>query len=185
MSTTAGKARNGREPSLGELVALATRDISLLVRQEIDLAKAELTRQAVSAALGVAFLAVAAGLGLCALIAVTIFLGELITWAGVERFWSYLLTAAGYLVIAGLLALFAIRRFRRLSPPERTIQTVRDDISWLRNPTGTPAPAPASAAPPNPASGTTSAGPAAPGDPRGSAPSGPGGAVLAPHGLHP
>ncbi|KJE24427.1 Protein of unknown function (DUF1469) [Frankia torreyi] len=181
MSTTAGKARNGREPSLGELVALATRDVSLLVRQEIDLAKAELTRQAVSAALGVACLAVAAGLGLCALIAVTIFLGELITWAGVERYWSYLLTAAGYLVVAGLLALFAIRRFRRLSPPERTIQTVRDDISWLRNPTATPASA--SAAPTNPASGVASAGPAVSGDAQGPTPAGPGGAVLAPHRL--
>jgi hypothetical protein len=135
VSATAGKARDGRELSLGELVALATRDISLLVRQEIDLAKAELARQAVSAALGVACLALAAGLGLCALIAVTIFLGELITWAGVERFWSYLLTAALYLVVAGALALFAITRFRRLSPPERTIQSVRDDITFLRNPT--------------------------------------------------
>ncbi|WP_261554488.1 phage holin family protein [Frankia tisae] len=157
MSTTAGNTRNGREPSLGELVALATRDVSLLVRQEINLAKAELTRQAVSAALGVAFLAVAAGLGLCALIAVTIFLGELITWAGVERFWSYLLTAAGYLVVAGLLALFAIRRFRRLSPPERTIQTVRDDISWLRNPTAAPASPVGTASPAGTASGANGA----------------------------
>ncbi|SNQ50614.1 conserved hypothetical protein [Frankia canadensis] len=138
MSTTTGKTRDGREPSLGELVALATRDVSLLVRQEIDLAKAELARQAVSAALGVGCLAVAAGLGLCALIAVTIFLGELFTWAGMERFWSYLLTAAIYLVVAGGLALVAITRFRRLSPPERTIQTVRDDIAWLRSPTARP-----------------------------------------------
>ncbi|EIV95348.1 phage holin family protein [Frankia sp. QA3] len=159
MSTTAGKARNGREPSLGELVALATRDVSLLVRQEINLAKAEMTRQAVSAALGVGCLAVAAGLGLCALIAVTIFLGELITWAGVERFWSYLLTAAAYLVVAGMLALFAVRRFRRLSPPERTIQTVRDDISWLRNPTAPPASSATPASPPKAAPGAASVGP--------------------------
>lgn len=182
MSTTAGKARNGREPSLGELVALATRDVSLLVRQEINLAKAELARQAVSAALGVAFLAVAAGLGLCALIAVTIFLGELITWAGVERFWSYLLTAAAYLVVAGLLALFAICRFRRLSPPERTIQTVRDDISWLRNPTAAPASSAGTASPAGTASGASTAVPIGVG---GTAPSGPGGAVLTPQHTQP
>ncbi|CAO5257199.1 phage holin family protein [Frankia sp. AgKG'84/4] len=137
-STTAGKAPGAREPSLGELVALATRDVSLLVRQEINLAKVELARQAVSATLGIAFLGAAAGLGLGALIAVTVFLGELFTWAGVERFWAYGLTALLYLVLAGVLVLFAVMRFRRLSPPERTIQTVRDDIAWLRNPTAAP-----------------------------------------------
>lgn len=158
VSIAAGKARDGREPTLGELVALATRDVSLLVRQEINLAKAELAQQAVSAALGIGFLAVAAGLGFCALIAVTIFLGELFTWAGIERFWSYLLTAGLYLVVAGLLALFAMARLRKLSPPERTIQTVRDDITWLRNPTTAPA---RSAGPVGPGDAVESAGAAA------------------------
>jgi hypothetical protein len=125
----------GREASLGELVAIATRDVSQLVRQEIDLAKAELRHQAASAALGIGFLAAAAGLGLGVLIAGTIFLGELFTWAGLERFWAYFLTAAFYVLLAGLLALFAANRFRKIQPPERTIQTVRDDVALLRNPT--------------------------------------------------
>nr|MDT0667461.1 phage holin family protein [Micromonospora sp. DSM 115978] len=116
-------------------MALATRDMSLLVRQEIDLAKAELKQQATSAALGIGFLAVAAGLGFGVLIAMTIFFGELFTWAGVERFWSYLLTAGLYVVVAGLLALFAANRLKKLHAPERTIQTVRDDVAFLRNPT--------------------------------------------------
>lgn len=128
--------RAEREPTLGELVALATKDMSLLVRQEIDLARAELARQAVSAALGIGFLAVAAGLGLGALIATTIFFGELFTWAGVERYWAYLLTALLYLALAGLLAIFAAARLRRLSPPERAIRSLREDVAWLRHPTG-------------------------------------------------
>ncbi|MEX5706913.1 MULTISPECIES: phage holin family protein [unclassified Parafrankia] len=132
---TTDSSRAGREPTLGELVALATRDMSLLIRQEIELAKAELARQAVSAGLGIGFLVAAAGLGLGAFIAGTVFLGELFTWAGLERFWAYLLTAVLYLAAAGLLTIFAVTRFKRLSPPERTIQTVRDDIAWLRNPT--------------------------------------------------
>ncbi|MCK9895162.1 phage holin family protein [Frankia sp. AgB32] len=165
-STTAGKAPGGREPSLGELVALATRDVSLLVRQEINLAKAELARQAVSATLGIGFLGVAAGLGLGALIAITVFLGELFTWAGVERFWAYGLTALLYLVLAGVLVLFAVLRFRRLSPPERTIQTVRDDIAWLRSPTAAPAGAPAQAARPGPSPRSVATPP--PGAPAGS-----------------
>lgn len=134
MGTDSSRAR--QDATLGELVALATKDMSLLVRQEIELAKAELARQAVSAGLGAGFLAAAAGLGFGSLIAGTIFLGELFTWAGLERFWAYLVTALLYLVVAGLLVLFAVTRFKKLSPPERTIQTVRDDIAWLRHPTG-------------------------------------------------
>ncbi|MCK9902262.1 hypothetical protein CC117_07540 [Parafrankia colletiae] len=124
------------QPTLGELVALATRDVSLLVRQEIELAKAELARQAVSAGLGIGFLVAAAGLGLGALIAGTIFIGELFTWAGLERFWAYLFTALLYLALAGLLSVFAVTRLKKLSPPERTIQTVRDDVTLLRSPAG-------------------------------------------------
>ncbi|AEH11566.1 MULTISPECIES: phage holin family protein [Protofrankia] len=135
MPTPTQDRPTGREATLGELVAVATRDISLLVRQEIDLAKAELSKQAVSAGLGAGLLAGAAGLGFGALIAITIGLGELFTWAGVERFWSYFLTALLFVLIASLLALLAATRLKKLSPPERTLQTVRDDIAWLKHPT--------------------------------------------------
>src|SRR5258707_11516317 len=79
--------------SLGELVALATKDVSLLVRQEIELAKAEVGRQVASAAVGIGLLGVAAGLVLGALLALMIFLGELFAWLGLPRFWAFLLTA--------------------------------------------------------------------------------------------
>jgi len=135
-SVTTDNGRPGREASLGELVAIATRDVSLLVRQEIELAKAELTRQAISGAIGGGLLAVAAGLGLGALIAVTIGLGELFTWAGIERFWSYFLVTLLYLVLAGLLGLFGGRRLSKLRPPERTIASVKEDVELLRHPSG-------------------------------------------------
>ncbi|WP_322760337.1 phage holin family protein [Frankia sp. Cr2] len=135
MSTPTQNRPAAREATLGELVALAARDLSLLVRQEVDLAKAELSKQATSAALGVGFLVVAAGLGFGALIAVTIGLGELFTWAGVERFWAYFLTALLYLVVAGVLGLFGATRLKKISPPERTLQTVKEDIAWLKHPT--------------------------------------------------
>lgn len=125
----------GRELSLGELVSTAARDTSLLVRQEIELAKSELARQAMSAGLAIGFLVGAAGLGLGALLAVTIGLAELFTWAGMVRFWAYFVTALLYLVVAGMLGLFAKNRLSKLSPPTRTVQTVRDDVAWLRHPT--------------------------------------------------
>ena len=133
-----GARAGAREPTLGELVATATRDMSLLIRQEISLAKAELQQQAISAGLGVGFLAVAGGLAFFSLMAVTIGIGELLTWAGLERFWAYFITAGFYLVLAGMLGAFAATRFKKLGPPARTVQSVKDDVAWIKHPTIAP-----------------------------------------------
>lgn len=128
-----GDRRLARDASLGELVALATKDVSLLVRQEIELAKAEVGRQAASAAVGVGLLGVAAGLVLGALLALMIFFGELFAWLGLARFWAFLLTAGLLLVIAGVLAGLAVLRLRKLQPPRRTVASVREDVALLRH----------------------------------------------------
>ncbi|ADP78416.1 phage holin family protein [Pseudofrankia inefficax] len=131
-----GDRRLGRDASLGELVALATKDVSLLVRQEIELAKAEVGRQVASAAVGIGLLGVAAGLVLGALLALMIFFGELFAWLGLERFWAFLLTAGLLFVLAGVLALLAALRLRKLQPPRRTVASVREDVALLRHATG-------------------------------------------------
>jgi hypothetical protein len=127
-----GDRRTAREPSLGELVALASRDVSLLVRQEIELAKAEMGRQVASAALGAGLIGAAVGLALGALIAVTIFFGELFAWAGLARFWSFLLTAVLFLLLAGALALAGALRLRKVRPPKQAISSVKEDVAMLR-----------------------------------------------------
>lgn len=123
------------EASLGELVSTATRDISLLLRQEIELAKAEARQTAVSAGLGAALLGLGAGLGLFGAIALTIGLAESLDSAGISRGWAFLIVAAVFLVIAGILALFGASRLRRVKPPQRTLQTVKDDVAWIKHPT--------------------------------------------------
>jgi hypothetical protein len=130
-----GDRRLARDASLGELVALATKDVSLLVRQEIELAKAEVGRQVASAAVGVGLLGVAAGLVLGALLALMIFFGELFAWLGLARFWAFLLTAGLLLVLAGVLAGLAALRLRKLQPPHRTVASVREDVALLRHAT--------------------------------------------------
>ncbi|WP_307873953.1 MULTISPECIES: phage holin family protein [unclassified Frankia] len=131
-----GDRRPGRDASLGELVALATKDVSLLVRQEIELAKAEVGRQVASAAVGIGLLGVAAGLVLGALLAFMIFVGELFAWLGLERFWAFLLTAGLLFLLAGVLAVLAALRLRKLQPPRRTVASVREDVALLRHATG-------------------------------------------------
>jgi hypothetical protein len=128
------------EASLGELVSTATRDLSLLMRQEIELAKAEARAAAISAGLGAALLGLAGGLALFGTIALTIGFAESLDSLGLTRGWAFLAVAGIFLVLAGLLGLFGISRLMRIKPPERTMQTVKDDVAWIKHPTVAPRP---------------------------------------------
>jgi hypothetical protein len=136
--STAPQGPGSEQASLGELVATASRDLSLLIHQEMELAKAELKQSAVSAGLGAGFLGAAGGLGIFALFAITIGIAEAITAGGIDRYWSYLIVAGGYLLLAGVLAIFAKNRFSKLSAPQRTLRTVKDDVAWIKHPTVAP-----------------------------------------------
>jgi hypothetical protein len=140
--TTVSEGRSSDRPtaeaSLGELVSTATRDLSLLVQQEIALAKAEAKQTAVSAGLGAAFLGAAGGLGFFGAIALTIGAAEALDSIGLTRGWAFVVVAAALFVVAGLLALFGATRLRRVKPPERTLQTVKDDVAWIKHPTRSP-----------------------------------------------
>lgn len=140
--TTVSEGRSGdrqtAEASLGELVSTATRDLSLLMRQEIELAKAEARQAAISAGLGAAFLGLAGGLALFGTIALTIGAAESLDSVGMTRGWAFLTVAGLLLVLAALLGLFGASRLKRIKPPQRTIQTVKDDVAWIKNPTVAP-----------------------------------------------
>ncbi len=126
------------EATIGELVAIASRDVSLLIRQEVELAKAEVKSAATSAGLGAAFLGGAAFIGFFSFFAITIAAAEGLHAAGIGRAWSFLIVTGAYLVLAGLLALFGIGRFKKVGPPKRAIQTVKDDVAWIKHPTVAP-----------------------------------------------
>jgi Putative Actinobacterial Holin-X, holin superfamily III len=132
---------NGHDDqTIGELVAIASRDVSLLIRKEVELAKAEVKSAAVSAGLGVAFLGGAAFLGFFSFFAVTFAAAEGLHATGLGRAYAYLIVTGAYLVVAGLLVLFAVGRLKKVGPPKRAIQTVKDDVSWMRHPTTAPTP---------------------------------------------
>lgn len=141
MTTVSGGPSTDRptaEASLGELVSTATRDLSLLVQQEIALAKAEARQTAISAGLGAAFLGLAGGLSLFGLIALTIGGAEALHGLGFTRGWAFTVVAAVLLGLAGLLGLFGVSRLKRVKAPERTLQTVKDDVAWIKHPTHDP-----------------------------------------------
>jgi hypothetical protein len=127
------------EQTLGELVATATRDMSLLIHQEIELAKTELGQQAARAGVGAGLLGGAGVLGLFALVLAS-FAGGFGFSAGLNiGLWAGFLCMTGvYAVLAGGLAFIGIRRVKRLGGPERTSSTLKATLAWARHPTRTP-----------------------------------------------
>jgi hypothetical protein len=122
-----------REQSLGELVKDLSEEASLLVRQEVALAKLEMSEKARVAARGSALMGgggMLAYLGLGALTAAAILgLSEVfLPWL------AALIVGGVYLVIALILFLTGRASLRKAGPPlpEETVETIREDAEWIR-----------------------------------------------------
>ena len=123
------------EKSLGELVAIATKDLSVLVSQEVALAKAELKKEVAHAGKGAGMLGAAGFLGLFALIFLSIALAYAISWFGIGLGWGFFIVGMVYLLLAAVLGLMGKKQISKVGPPEKTIATVKDDVEWAKHPT--------------------------------------------------
>ncbi|MBX7267970.1 phage holin family protein [Micromonospora sp. Llam7] len=122
-------SHNGSEPSTAELVQRAAEQVSRLVRDELTLARAELTQKGKHAGIGLGLLAGGGALaffGLGALVTATILLLALVVpaWA------AALIVAAAVFLIAGVLALIGKRQVSRAVPPvpQATVRSLRADV---------------------------------------------------------
>jgi VIT1/CCC1 family predicted Fe2+/Mn2+ transporter len=122
-----------RERPLGEVAKALTRDVSLLVRQEIDLAKAEMAEKGRTAAPGLGMFGGAGIVALCAAGALTAFL--------VLVFSVFLPEWAAALIVGAVLAAAAYVLVRQGKErvadagkpvPEQTIETVKEDVEWVK-----------------------------------------------------
>lgn len=113
------------EPSIGALLGDVGRDLSALVRQEIELAKAEARQSASQAGKGAGLLAAA---GLAAWF-VLMFLSVVLWWglgSSIGRTWSALVTAAVWAVVAAVLAVVGRGQLRSVRGLDQTAETVRE-----------------------------------------------------------
>jgi hypothetical protein len=112
------------EPTIGRLVNDATKDISTLVKKEIELAKSELKVSVKFGATGIAFFVVAAFLALLAIIMLSVAFAYLIHWNGdgLDLHWAFLIVFGAYLLLAGLLAFLGVRAVKRVRAPEKAIK---------------------------------------------------------------
>ncbi len=122
------------DPTIGRLVSDASRDISSLVSQEIQLAKSELKVSLKNGGTGVGLFAAAAFFGLMSLIMLSVAIAYLIHWngRGLDLHWAFLIVFGFYLLLAALLALVGLRKVKRVKGPERAIHQAQETRAALK-----------------------------------------------------
>jgi hypothetical protein len=123
------------EPSLGELFADLTREMTTLVRQEVRLATTEIGQRTSQIGRNVAFLAAGGAVayaGFLAVVAAVILqLATFIPWWLSALIVGIAIAVAGYFLIQK-----GIEALKELDlTPRQTIRTIKEDVEWARHQT--------------------------------------------------
>ena len=118
--------------SVGQLIGEVTKDLSTLMRQELELAKAEMKVEAKKAGQGAGMFGAA---GLAGLMTV-IFLSIALWWALshlVGHSWSALIVAVLWGIVAAVLASIGRKALKEANPQlPKTQQTLKEDAQWAK-----------------------------------------------------
>jgi hypothetical protein len=130
-SETPGPA--GGDQSLGDLVALAAKDVSQLIRYEVDLAKTELKGDAKRVGIAVAGFGLAAFVGCLVLVLLCFALAFGLVALGIWEWAAFLIVAGACVLLAGLGVGLALIKLRKLSGLRVTRKTVTEGLGMLRH----------------------------------------------------
>ncbi len=120
-------------PSIGRLVADASRDVSSLIRSEIALAKSEVKVSVKAGGVGLALFAAAGFLLVLGIIMLSVAIAYVIHLTGLNLAWCFLLVFVLYAVLAGLLGFVGYKKIRKVGPPERAIAQAQETKRALSN----------------------------------------------------
>ncbi len=122
-----------RDRSIGELLKQLSQETTTLVRQELELAKAEMAQKGKRAGLGAGMFGGAGasallGLGALSAAAIAALDGAMPLWL------AALIVAVIWLAVAGVLALTGRSKVQEATPPvpEQTRQSVKEDVEWAK-----------------------------------------------------
>jgi uncharacterized membrane protein YqjE len=134
LRTSNGDRVDLRERGMGELVKELSGQVSTLVRQEVELAKAEMAEKGKKAGIGAGMLGGAGVAALVMLGSLTAFLILALALA-LPAWAAALIVTAAWGAIAAVLALLGRNKMREMGKPvpEQTIETVKEDVQWLKN----------------------------------------------------
>jgi Putative Actinobacterial Holin-X, holin superfamily III len=136
MTQMAGRPGPGSQPeeTLGALIATASRDLSTLVRSEIELAKTEIRQDMQNGVKGGAMFGAAAFLCLLAVVLASIALAQGLVALGVVSWLAFLIVTVFYLLVAGVLVIVGKKAVSKVGPPERAIRTSKETAAFLKSP---------------------------------------------------
>src|SRR6201991_4927744 len=118
------------EPSIGELVKDATAQMSTLVRAEVELARAEITRDVKKGLTGSVYFIAALVVLFYSTFFFFFFLAELLdNW--LWRWVAFLIVFAIMVVVGAVLGLLGYLKVRRIRGPRETIESVRETRTAL------------------------------------------------------
>jgi uncharacterized membrane protein YqjE len=126
------------QQSLGDLVALAARDISQLIRFEISLAKSELRMDAQRIGLAGALVAITMFV-LCLVIVLLSFAAAFgFVAAGIPISWAFVIVAFIWVVFGIVACLVAYLKVRKVTGMRMTRQSIQDNLDMLRRSDSSP-----------------------------------------------
>ena len=118
--------------SVGELIGEVAKDLSTLMRKELELAKAQVKAEATKAGKGAGMLAGAGVAGHLLLI----FLSLTVVFAldgVIGAAWAALVVTVIWAIIAAVLAQSGRKQLKSVNPkPEQTVESLKEDARWIK-----------------------------------------------------
>ena len=126
-----------RTHSTGDLIGEALTHVSSLLRNELDLARAEIDRSMTRAAIGVGFLVAAVVILICALNVLTAALvgavAAALESASLPGVWAAIIVGVLYVIVAWILVKSGMNKLKASSlAPRRTASNLKKDAELLR-----------------------------------------------------
>lgn len=123
------------ETSVGDLIGNISNDLSTLFRQEVELAKVELKQEAAKAGKAAGMLG---GAGFAGYLAVVLLSFAVVFGLAnvIDAGWAALIVAVLWAIVGAVLYAGGRKKLKTVEAPRRTVDTLKEDAQWLKNPTG-------------------------------------------------
>jgi hypothetical protein len=124
------------DTSIGQLIGEISDDLSKLFRQEVELAKAEVRQEASKAGKAAGMLGAAGFAGYLTVLLLSFALVYALANV-MDAGWAALIVAVIWAAVGAVLYAAGRKKLRTVSPvPRQTVETIKEDAQWLKNPTG-------------------------------------------------
>jgi FAD/FMN-containing dehydrogenase len=130
--------RTQTQPSIGELFGELTRETGTLIRQQMELARLELSQRVSRLGKGLTRVVIGGALATGGLLAIVAGIVLAVTAMGVPAWVSALVVGAVLALVGYLLAQQAITAMSREDlTPQATLETLKENAEWIKTPTRT------------------------------------------------